>query len=63
MSIKKPNRKIKFGMFPSEAKARECISHNQQYKFNNDAAKFYVVKREVTKTGKNAFEAYALIPR
>ena len=63
MSIKKPNRKIKFGMFPSETKAKEYISHTQQHKFNNDAAKFFVVKRQVTKTGKNAFEAYALIPR
>ena len=63
MTKTKRNRKIKFGMFPSETKAREYISHTQRHKFNNDAAKFFVVKRQVTKTGKNAFEAYALIPR
>ena len=50
-------------MFPSETKANEHIEHAKKYKFNNDDASFFVVKREVTKTGKNAFEAYALIPR
>lgn len=56
-------RKVKFGMFPSETKANEYIEHTKKYRFNNDDANFFVVKREVTKTGKNAFEAYALIPR
>jgi hypothetical protein len=56
-------RKVKFGMFPSETKANEYIEHTKKHKFNNDDARFFVVKRETTKTGKNAFEAYALIPR
>ena len=63
MSKTKRNRKIKFGMFRSEKVAQEYIEQTKQYKFNNDAAKFFVVKRETAKAGKNAFEAYALIPR
>ena len=63
MSKTKRNRKIKFGMFRSEKVAQEYIEQTKQYKFNEDTARFFVVKREVTKAGKNAFEAYALIPR
>ena len=50
-------------MFRSEKVAQAYIEQTKQYKFNNDTAKFFVVKRETAKAGKNAFEAYALIPR
>ena len=63
MKLKTKNRKIKFGMFRSEKVAQEYIEQTKQYRFNDDTAKFFVVKRETAKAGKNAYEAYALIPR
>ena len=66
LTSRKRNRKIKFGMFKSEKVAQEYLSHVTEHRFNDgllDTAKFFVVKREVLKAGKNAFEAYALIPR